>query len=155
MINPVGTDAQPGRFVPMLTAMSALALSCAAIATYVGFALVLGGLEESVNASGRASGIGVVIAAVLSVPAAIMAGGAILMIRRRAIGRILISVTAALATVVMSVLIVGSILGGDFDPRMMIVAAAPITVLLLSNSSASKEWTGGGSGRRIPRLNRP
>ncbi|APE37789.1 hypothetical protein BOX37_31990 [Nocardia mangyaensis] len=58
--------------------MCALVLSCAAIATYVGFALVLDGLEKSVNAGGRTSGIGMVIAAVLSAPAVAMGGGAIL-----------------------------------------------------------------------------
>lgn len=132
-----------GRWVPVSAAVSALALSSAAVVVYVGFGVLLADLEMGI--SGRTSGFAVLIPAVLSLPAIVMFAGAILMLRRSPIGRIMITVTTAAAVVVVVICsAVGSAL--DEDREMALRAAAfttiPLGVLLLATSAAAKAWTG-------------
>ncbi|MGW6425395.1 hypothetical protein ACWF82_22220 [Nocardia sp. NPDC055053] len=132
------------RIVPVSAAVAALAVSVVAAVFILGFALVITGLERHVNASGQSSGWVLAVAVVLLCPVLVMAGGAILMLRRHVAGRIMVSVTAALGTALTGLIAVGQAVDGEIDSALQVavVAAAPGIVLLLSNSQSSKAWTG-------------
>ncbi|MFD6391590.1 hypothetical protein [Nocardia sp. NPDC060259] len=133
-----------GRIVPVSAAAAALAVSIVAAVFILGFALVITGLERHVNANGQPSGWVPAVAVVLLCPALIMAAGAILMLRRHVAGRIMVSVTAALATASTGLIAVAQAVDSELDSALQVavVAVAPGVVLLLSNSEASKAWTG-------------